>query len=146
VMLLFGVLFGLLARRTGMGQCTRFVADDRGLTVSLGGFLPRRSWPLEDFRTVQLREIPTSGVGVTVGGYAYRRGRAISSTPEQLRPVGDRKIYTTRRTQARYQLMVTRPGTMVETIGRSGGAHYLTSPVDPETTATAVDQAIRSRR
>src|SRR5699024_12194858 len=101
VLLLFGVLFGLLALWPGMGQWTRFAADDRGLTVSLGGFLPRRSWPLEDFRTVQLREIPTSGVGVTVGGYGYRRGRAISSTPEQLRPVGDRKIYTTGRTQER---------------------------------------------
>src|SRR5690625_6647140 len=97
-----------------MGQWTRSVVAVRGRTVSRAGFLPRRSWPLEDFRTVQLREIPTSGVGVTVGGYGYRRGRAISSTPEQLRPVGDRKIYTTGRTQERYRLMVTRPGTMVE--------------------------------
>src|SRR5699024_11908123 len=56
VMLLFGVLFGLRALWTWMGQWTRFVVDARGLTVSLGGFLPRRSWPLEDFRTVQLRK------------------------------------------------------------------------------------------
>jgi len=146
VVLLFGLLFGLLALWTWMGQWTRFVVDDRGLTVSLGGFLPRRTWPLEDFRTVQLREIPTSGVGITVGGYGYRRGRAISSTPEQLRPVGDRKVYTTGQTQERYRLMVTRPGTMVEIIGRSGEIHYLLSPVDPEATADAVDQAIRSRR
>src|SRR5699024_12674539 len=97
-------------------------------------------------RAVQLREPPTPGVGGTVGGYGYRRGRAISSTPEQLRPVGDRKTYTTGRTQERYRLMVTRPGTMVEIIGRSGETHYLISPVDAETTASAVDQAIRSRR
>lgn len=146
VMLAFGLLFGLLALWTWMGQWTRFIVDDRGLTVSLGGFLPRRTWPLEDFRTVHLREVPASGIGVTVGGYGFRRGRVISSTPEQLGPVGDRKIYTTGQTQERYRLMVTRPGTMVEIIGRSGQFQYLISPVDPEATAEAVDQAIRSRR
>lgn len=146
VMLAFGLLFGLMALWSWMRQWTRFIIDDRGLTVSLGGFLPRRTWPLEDFRTVQLRELPASGVGVTVGGYGFRRGRAISSTPEELRPVADRKVYTTGQTQERYQLMVTRPGTMVEIISRSGDTQYLISPVDPEATAAAVDQAIRARR
>lgn len=146
VMLAFGLLFGLLALWSWMRQWTRFIVDERGLTVSLGGFLPQRAWPLEDFRTVQLRELPASGVGVTVGGYGFRRGRAVSSTPEQLRPVAGRKVHTTGRTQERYQLMVTRPGTMVEIISRSGDTQYLISPVDPDATAAAVDQAIRARR
>ena len=146
VMIAFGLLFALLALWAWMRQWTRFIVDERGLTVSLGGFLPRRTWPIEDFRTVQLRELPASAVGVSVGGYGFRRGRAISSTPAELRPVGGRKVYTTGQTQERYQLMVTRPGTMVEIISRSGDTQYLISPVDPEATAAAVDQAIRARR
>src|SRR5699024_10991428 len=110
-----------------------------------GGFLPRRPWPLQDFRTVQLREIPADRVGVTVGGYGWRRGMAISSRAEELRPVGERKIFTTGETRERYRMLVTRPGTMVEIIGR-GGTHYLISPSDPEATAAAVDQATRARR
>lgn len=138
-------IFAGLALWTWMGQSTRFIVDDQGLTVSLGGFLPRRPWPLQDFRTVQLREIPADRVGVTVGGYGWRRGRAISSRSEELRPVGERKIFTTGETQERYRMLVTRPGTMVEIIGRDG-THYLISPADPEATAAAVDQAIRARR
>ena len=63
------LVFVLLALWTWMGQATRFIVDADGITVSLGGFLPRRTWPLADFRTVQLREIPASRVGVTLGGY-----------------------------------------------------------------------------
>ncbi|WP_193104332.1 hypothetical protein [Brachybacterium sp. FME24] len=138
-------LFALLTLWTWMGQHSRFLVDERGLTVSLGGFLPRRSWPLEDFRTVQFRTLPQSSVGVTLGGYGWRRGKATSSTPAELTPVGDRKIFTTGDTQQPYRMMVTRAGTMVEIIGRSG-TNYLISPDDPEAAATAIDQAIRSRR
>lgn len=139
------VIFAGLALWTWMGQSTRFIIDDHGVTVSLGGFLPRRPWPLTDFRTVQLRELPPSSVGVTVGGYGWRRGKAMSSRPDQLRPVGERKIFTTGETQERYRLLVTRSGSMVEIIGRSG-THYLISPTEPEATAEAIDQAIRARR
>lgn len=143
--LLIAVLFLGLSFWTWMGQHTRFIVDERGLTVSLGGFLPRRSWPLEDFRNVQLRELPASRVGVLLGGYGWRRGRA--STPEmsELTPVGKRKVYTLDTVQARYRMLATRAGTMVEIIGR-GSEHYIISPEDPQATAAAVDQAIRARR
>lgn len=140
-----GVLFTLLALWTWMGQWTRFIVDEHGVTVSLGGFWPRQPWPVEDFRTVQLREISQSTVGVTVGGYGWRRGRVISAAPSELRPVGRRKIFTTDVAQQKYRLLVTRPGTMVEIIGR-GETCYLLTPEDPQATAEAVDQAIRSRR
>lgn len=138
-------VFVLIALWTWMNQRTRFIVDEHGVTVSLGGFLPRRPWPLEQFRTVQLREVPGSSVGVTVGGYGWRRGRAMSSTPEELRPVGGRRIFTTGEAQETYRLLVTRPGTMVEIISREG-PHFLFSPDDPVATAEAVDQAIRARR
>ncbi|HIY23133.1 MAG TPA: hypothetical protein H9837_02325 [Candidatus Brachybacterium merdigallinarum] len=137
--------FALFTLVTWMRQSTRFIVDDRGLTVSLGGFLPRSPWPLADFRTVQLRTIPAERVGVTVGGYGWRTGRVTSSQPGELQPVGSRKIFTTGETSERYRTLVTRPGTMVEIIGRSG-THYLISPQDPQATADAVDQAIRARR
>src|SRR5699024_2496382 len=69
--LLVAALFAGLTLWTWMGQHTRFIVDEHGLTVSLGGFLPRRPWPLEDFRTVQLRELPQSRLGVTLGGYGW---------------------------------------------------------------------------
>lgn len=143
--LLVAVLFLGLAVWTWMGQWTRFIVDEHGLTVSLGGFLPRRPWPLEDFRTVQLRELPRSRVGVTLGGYGWRRSRATTPQPAELTPVGSRKIFTLDRIQQPYRMLVTRPGTMVEIIGR-GSTHYILSPEDPQATATAVDQAIRARR
>lgn len=138
-------LFALLTLWTWMGQHSRFVVDERGVTVSLGGFLPRRSWALEDFRTVQHRTLPPSSVGVTLGGYGWRRGTASSSTPAELAPVGDRKIFTTGEARQPYRMMVTRSGTMVEIIGRSG-TNYILSPEDVEGTAAAIDQAIRARR
>ncbi|MGY5763722.1 hypothetical protein ACXET9_00805 [Brachybacterium sp. DNPG3] len=138
-------VFVLLAAWTWMNQSTRFIVDEHGVTVSLGGFLPMRPWPLEQFRTVQLREIPAERVGATVGGYGWRRGRALSSTPEELRPVGSRRVFTTGDSREPYRLLVTRSGTMVEIIGREG-THFLLSPEDPQATAEAVDQAIRSRR
>lgn len=138
-------LFAVLTLWTWMGQWTRFIVDEHGLTVSLGGFLPRRAWPLEDFRTVQLRELPQSRLGVTLGGYGWRRGRASTPRPEELTPVGTRKIFTLDEIQQPYRMLVTRPGTLVEIIGR-GSTHYILSPEDPQATADAIDQAIRSRR
>jgi len=143
--LLIAFLFALLTLWTWMGQHARFVVDERGLTVSLGGFLPRKPWPLADFRTVQYRTLGASTVGVTLGGYGWRRGRASASTPAELSPVGSRKIYTTGQAQQPYRLMVTRAGTMVEIVGRSG-TNYVISPEDTEATAAAIDQAIRARR
>lgn len=137
--------FALLALWTWMGQATRFVVDERGITVSLGGFLPRPTWPVEDFRTVQLREIPSGTVGVALGGYGWRRGRAMTPTPEQLTPVGARKIFTVSERQRPYRMLVTRPGTTVEIIGRKDTC-YILSPVDPQAAADAIDQTIRARR
>lgn len=140
-----GAIFAGLALWTWMGQRTRFIVDEHGLTVSLGGFWPRPVWPVHDFRTVQLRSIPAETVGVTVGGYGWRRGKALASKPEELRSVGGRKIFTTGQTHQPYRLLVTRGGTMVEIIGR-GDTSYLISPEDPAATAAAIDQAIRARR
>ncbi|WP_245822668.1 hypothetical protein [Brachybacterium avium] len=126
-MLLVAVLFLGLAVWTWMGQRTRFIVDGHGLTVSLGGFLPRKPWPLEDFRTVQLRELPRSQVGVALGGYGWRRSRASTPQPAELTPVGSRKIFTLDQIQQPYRMLVTRPGTMVEIIGR-GSTHYILSP------------------
>ena len=143
--LLVAVLFLGLAVWTWMGQHTRFIVDEHGLTVSLGGFLPRKPWPLEDFRTVQLRELGPSRVGVTLGGYGWRRGKATTPRPEELTPVGSRKIFTLDQIQQPYRMLATRSGPMVEIIGR-GSTNYIISPEDPQATAVAVDQAIRSRR
>lgn len=137
--------FALLALWTWMGQATRFVVDERGITVSLGGFLPRPTWPVEDFRTVQLREIPSGTVGVALGGYGWRRGRAMTPKPEELTPVGARKIFTVAEQQRPYRMLVTRPGTSVEIIGTKDTC-YILSPVDPQAAADAIDQAIRARR
>ena len=63
------LVFVGLAFWTWIGQWTRFIVDEHGVTVSLGGFWPQRPWPLTDFRTVQLRQVPQSTVGVTVGGF-----------------------------------------------------------------------------
>ncbi|QNN83218.1 hypothetical protein H3H54_06245 [Brachybacterium sp. Z12] len=144
-MLVIAVLFLALAAWTWMGQWTRFIVDEHGLTVSLGGFLPRKPWPLEDFRTVQLRTLPSSRAGVTLGGYGWRRSTVSTPRPEELTPVGKRKIFTLDVARAPYRVLATGPGTMVEIIGR-GSRHYLISPVDPRATADAIDQAIRARR
>ena len=65
--------------------------------------------------------------------------------PEELTPVGERKIFTLADMQRPYRMLVTRPGTLVEIIGRERTC-YILSPVDPAATAAAIDQAIRSRR
>lgn len=139
------VVFALLALWTWMGQATAFTVDSRGITFRLGGFLPRRTWPLEEFRTVQLRELPRSKVGVTLGGYGWRRGRATTPRPEELTPVGRGKIFTLDQVQQPYRMVVTREGTMVEIIGRAG-THWIFSPEDPQAAADAVDRVLRARR
>ncbi len=139
------IVFAGLALWTWMCQWTRFIVDEHGVTVSLGGFWTRPPWPLQDFRTVQLREIPPSTIGVTVGGYGWRRGRVMAARPADLRPVGRGKIFTTADVQRRSRILVTRAGTMVEIVGR-GESDYLFSPTDPIAAAEAVEQAIRARR
>src|SRR5699024_2338265 len=140
--LLVAALFAGLTLWTWMGQHTRFIVDEHGLTVGLGGFLPRRPWPLEDFRAVRLRELPQSRPGVTLRGYGCRRGRARSPRPDGLTPVGTRKTVPRDEIQQPYRTRVTRPGTLVEVIGR-GSTRYILSPGDPQATADAIDQAIR---
>lgn len=139
------LVFVGLAFWTWIGQRTRFIVDEHGVTVYLGGFWPQQPWPLADFRTVQLRQVPQSTVGVTVGGFGWRRGRVMAARPEELRPVGRGKVFTTGDVQRRTRILVTRSGTMVEIVGR-GGTDYLLSPTDPVATAEAVEQAIRARR
>lgn len=125
---------------------TRFVVDERGLTVSWGGFLPQRTWPLAQFRTVQLRELSEQEAGPTVRTFGWRRGTVLPDPGHQRRPVGGRPIYNPPADDATpYRLLVTRPGTMVEIMGRDG-QHFMISPQDAEATAAAVDQAIRARR
>lgn len=143
--LLVIAMFLALALWTWMGQWTRFIVDEHGLTVSLGGFLPRKPWPLAEFRTVQLRQLPSERAGSALGGYGWRRGTVLTARPEELTPVGKRKIFTLDGVRAPYRMMATRPGQMVEIIGRDS-THFIISPVDPQATADAVDQAIRSRR
>src|SRR5690606_1671541 len=138
------IAFALYALWAWMHHWTRFIVDEHGVTVSLGGFWPRRPWPLSDFRSVQLREVPASSVGVTAGGYGWRRGRALTPTMEQLRDAGKRRPLTLPDRQATYHLLVTRGGTQVEIIGREG-THFLFSPEDPQAAAEAIDQAIRAR-
>ena len=59
--------------------------------------------------------------------------------------MGGRKIFTVAEMQRPYRMLVTRPGTTVEIIGRESTC-YILSPVDPDAAAAAIDQAIRARR
>jgi hypothetical protein len=124
---------------------TRLIVDEHGITVSLGGFWARPTWPVADFRTVQLRELAEDSLGVTVGSLGWRRGRVLASRRQELTALPGRKIFTTGKGQDECRLLVTRPGTAVEIIGR-GTTNYLLTPDDPRTVAAAVDQAIRARR
>lgn len=135
----------LLALWQWMRLWTRFVVDDRGVTVSLGGFWPQRTWEVHDFRSVQLREVPASELGTTVGGVGWRRGMVFTPQADDLTAVGKGRIRTSDQPQERYRTLATKAGTMVEIIGREG-VNYLLSPEDPQATAAAVDQAIRARR
>lgn len=138
------IAFSLLALWTTIRLWTTFVVDERGVTVSWGGFWTRPSWPLEQFRLVQLREIPAGSFGVTVGGVGWRKGRVFSGEPGDRRPVAGGRIFTTGDVQNTYRALVTRPGTMVEIIAKDE-PHYLLSPEHPEETATAIAAWIRAR-
>ncbi|MFC0674181.1 hypothetical protein [Brachybacterium hainanense] len=142
---LIAAVIALMALWSWSRLWTRFIVDEHGVTVSRGGFWPQRPWPLADFRTVQLREIPSSSLGVTVGPLGRPAGRVMVGEPGERRVVAGRPVRTPEDVQARYRMQVSAPGTMVEIIGR-GQTHYLLSPVDPERTALAIDQAIRARR
>lgn len=124
---------------------TRFIVDGDGVTISYGGFWPRPVWDIRTMRTVQLREIPGSELGVTVGQLGRGSGRVMVGSDADRRPVAGRPIHTPQEAQSRYLLLVTSAGTMVEIIGRDG-PHALISARDPEQTALAIDQAIRARR
>ncbi len=145
LLIVVGMVCAGLVLWSWMRLWTRFVVDGRGLTVSWGGFWPQPTWPLSDFRTVQLRSVPSERFGVSVGGVGWRRGRVMTARPEEITPVGSRKPFTLPTPQARFRVLASRPGTMVEIIGR-GQEHFLISAEDPQATAAAVDQAIRSRR
>lgn len=138
-------LFAALALWTWMGQWTRFIVDEHGVTVSLGGFWPQRPWPLAHFRLVQLRRFDASHAGATLGGYGWRRARIRPAQPHEITPVGGGKVFTLDDIKSPYRVLATGPGTMVEIIGREG-THYLLDAEDPQATAAAVDQAIRARR
>lgn len=139
-----GVVFAVLTALSWMKLSTRFIVDERGVTVSWGGFWPRPSWPLAQFRNVQLREVPEHLVGSTVGGIGWRTARVSPAQRADLTSVRARGVRTLAE-PARYRVLVSRPGTMVEILGRDA-VNYLLSPNDPAATAQAIDQAIRARR
>lgn len=138
-------VIGATALWSWMRLWTRFLVDEHGVTISYGGFWPQRPWPLAEFRTVQLREVPGSVLGATVGPLGRSRALVLTGTREERRPVAGRPVHVPAEDRVRCRLQVSAPGTLVEIIGREG-THFLLSPTDPEATARAVDQAIRSRR
>ncbi|WP_058235463.1 PH domain-containing protein [Devriesea agamarum] len=149
----FGTAWAMIALTifTGMAMwsyirmVTTFTVDKHGITVRWGGFWPQRTWPASQFRSVHLREIPSSILGVTVGGVGWRRGRVMAPEISQLRPVGGLKIFTTGNKQDQARMLVTRPGTQVEIITTDGGV-YLISPDNPVATGEAVAEVIRTRK
>lgn len=135
-----------IAAWTWIGLRTTFVIDADGVTVRLGGFWRQRTWPLSDFRSVQLRSIPADRLGATVGGVGRRAGLVMPPMPGDITPLPGRKIHTPGDQRRRSRMVVSRPGTMVEIVGR-GGENYLLSADDPQGTAEALDGLIhRGRR
>lgn len=143
--LLLAVAVLVYAFWSWMRLATRFVVDADGVSVSLGGFLPRPVWPVAGFRAVQLRRIPGDTLGVTLGGLGWRRGLVPAPDRGTLDALPGRRVFTTGEQQSPYRLMVSRPGTLVEIIGKED-TNYLLSPDDPVAAAEAIDQAIRARR
>lgn len=141
------VVLGGIAVWTWMNLRTTFVVDDRGVTVRLGGIWRQRTWPLEDFRSVQLRQIPAERLGVTVGGVGRRSGLVMPSQPGDITALPGRKVFTSGTTRRRTRMVVSRPGTVVEIVGR-GDTGYLLSADDPQATARAIDALLHrgSRR
>lgn len=135
-----------IAAWTWMGLRTTFVVDTDGVTVRLGGFWRQRTWPLSDFRGVQLRTIPAERLGATVGGVGRRAGLLLPPMPGDVTALPGRRILTPGDQRRRSRMVVSRAGTMVEIVGR-GAENYLLSADDPRATAEALDALIhRGRR
>lgn len=122
-----------------------FVVDERGLTPKLGGFLARPTWPLENFRTVQIRVVAPERVGSLVGNIGLGRADVAVSTMSEVQRVASLKPRTLVGPQADTRFGVTRGGELVEIIGRDGGA-YLLSPEHPREVAEAIAKAITYAR
>lgn len=122
-----------------------FVVDERGLTPKLGGFLARPTWPLEDFRTVQIRVVAPERVGSLVGNIGLGRADVAVSTMSDVQRVDPLKPRTLVGPQADTRFAVTHGGELVEIIGRDGGA-YLLSPEHPREVAEAIAKAITFAR
>ncbi|MCT2024486.1 hypothetical protein [Dermabacter hominis] len=122
-----------------------FLVDDRGITPSLGGFIPRQTWPIENFRTVQLRTVAPERVGSLVGNIGLGRAEVAVSTLNDVRAVEPFKPRTLIGPQADTRFAVTRGGELVEIIGRDGGS-YLLSPEHPREVAEAIAKAITFAR
>ena len=98
------------AGRDGAGHPLR--GHERGLTVSLGGFLPRATWPLADHR-IPAAELPASR---GVARRLRRRGKAITPKPEGAH--ARRRAEDHPADMQRPYRMLVRAGTLVEIIGR----------------------------
>lgn len=122
-----------------------FLVDDRGITPSLGGFIPRPTWPIENFRTVQLRTVAPERVGSLVGNIGFGRAEVAVSTLNDVRAVEPFKPRTLIGPQADTSFAVTHGGELVEIIGRDGKA-YLLSPDNPREAAVAIAAAISFAR
>ncbi|WP_250258637.1 hypothetical protein [Dermabacter sp. Marseille-Q3180] len=122
-----------------------FLVDDRGITPSLGGFIPRPTWPLESFRTVQVRRVAPERVGSLVGNIGLGRAEVTVSTLSDVSAVEPFKPRTLLGPQADTSFAVTHGGELVEIIGRDGKA-YLLSPEKPREAAEAIAAAISFAR
>lgn len=122
-----------------------FVVDEHGVTPRLGGFFTRPTWPLENFRTVQLRTVAPERVGSLVGNIGLGRAEVTVSTMGEVRPVAPLKPRTLVGPQADTRFAVTHGGELVEIIGRDGRA-YLLSPENPREVAEAIAAAISFAR
>lgn len=141
----FIVLFTALAVREWMNQSLTFIVDPEGITVSRGGFWPARTWPAEEFRTVQIRRIPGDQVGTQVGGFGLRRGRVLRAQMSAIEEVDGLRRLTAVDERQDAECAVTKGGRIVEVVGHRGRS-FLLSPVDPDAAAHTLAQVIRAKR
>lgn len=120
------------------------VAED-GVTVSRGGFAPRPVWPVSDFRSVQIRTIEPMAAGSTLGGFGWRRAEVPRARMDQLEAVDNFRCFNSASDTRDTAIAVTRGGRLVEIVGTKN-RNFLLSPTDPDATAAAIAQLIRSRR
>lgn len=148
-----GVLVGALAFAMGvvwaaftwMRLHITVLVDEHGITPSLGGFWPRKTWPASNFRTVQLRRLEPTHVGGVIGQIGLHRGRVIHSTLADVTALPGMKVRTFAEPQVDATYAVTTGGVLVEIVRHDGGV-YLLSPKNPEQTAQAVAKVIQFRR